>query len=139
MLTGRKFCKAFVRRGREALGYNQVIRRDGRGPDGEWEPKLDAGRPIELGHFAVKRVADEPGGGLCDRYRHQGLFDYRVDRNAGRHLPLRVIRDFVALPDPGDHDLLVGKAYLQLGFPWLNIFVSYFVLGHPRPIDDDPA
>jgi hypothetical protein len=52
--------------------------------------------------------------------------------NTGRNLPLRVIRDITVLPNPGDHGLVLGKAYLQLG-P-LYVFYSYFVLGHRRPL-----
>jgi hypothetical protein len=48
---------------------------------------------------------------------------------------MRSIRDYVGLPNTGDHSLLLGKAYLRLA-PWLNIFASYFVLGHPKPLDE---
>jgi hypothetical protein len=37
------------------------------------------------------------------------------------------------LPNPGDPELILGKAYLQFGFPSLSVFYSYFVLGHREP------
>jgi hypothetical protein len=46
-----------------------------------------------------------------------------------------VIRDFVVLPNPGDHGLLLGKAYLKLG---LSVFYSYFLLGHRQKIAFEP-
>jgi hypothetical protein len=34
--------------------------------------------------------------------------------------------------------LLLGKAYLQV-MPWLTIFASYFVLGHPKTLDAEAS
>ena len=53
-------------------------------------------------------------------------FDYDVPQNQGRHRPLRGIQDDVVLPNPGDHDLLLGKARM-FGLP-----VAYFVLKRQR-------
>ena len=72
-------------------------------------------------------------------YTHALLFDYNVDLNNDlRNLPLRIIRDIVVLPNPGDHELMLGKAYLQLGFRWINLFYSYFVLGQRERIEQGP-
>jgi hypothetical protein len=131
-LTGEKFRKVFRRREGRPFGYNEVVRQDRQGYGGKWEPKLENGRPVEIGHFRVANVADEPPRRLYRPYRHGGLFDYNVAVNTGRNFPLRVIRDITALPNPGDHGLVLGKAYLQLG-PF-HVFYSYFVLGHRRPI-----
>jgi hypothetical protein len=32
------------------------------------------------------------------------------------------------LANPGDHGLLLGKAYVRLGFPWLTVFWCYFLI-----------
>jgi len=50
------------------------------------------------------------------------------------NVPLRSIRDYIGLPNAGDHSLLLGKAYLQVT-PRLALFASYFVLGHPQTVD----
>jgi hypothetical protein len=56
-----------------------------------------------------------------------------VTRNTWLMLPLRVIRDVVALPNPDSHDLVLGKAFVQL-LPLSLVFVSYFVLGMREPL-----
>jgi hypothetical protein len=127
--TGEKFKKVFHRRDGRPFGYNQIVRQDGKGPGGEWELKLKDGRPIEIGHYRVANIADEPPRRLYRPYAHAGLFDYNVAVNTWRNLPLRVIRDIVVLPNPGDHSVVLGKAYLQLG-P-LHVFYCYFILGRP--------
>jgi len=137
-LSGRKFRKGFRRRAGQAFGYNELVRRDGRGPEGEWEPKLRRGRPRQLGYYRVSAVADEPPGRLADRYGRLALLDYGVGLNAGLTLPLRAIRDYVARANPGDDGLLVGKAYLRLGRRSPSVFATYFVLGHRRPIEHEP-
>ncbi len=51
---------------------------------------------------------------------------------------MRSIRDYVGLPNEGDHSLLLGKAYLQFA-PQLHIFASYFILGHPQTLDGEAS
>lgn len=137
-ISGRKFKKAFHERDGLDLGYNELVRQDGRGYEGDWEVKTSDGRAIRLGYYRVARVSDEPSGGPRDRYRHLALLDYNLALNGGSRSPLRVIRDFVALPNPGDHGLLLGKAYLQLGLRRLSLFYSYFILGHREPSERPP-
>lgn len=134
-LSGVKFKKSFDKMDGESFGYNELVRQDNRGYRGEWEPKLKDGRPRRIGYFRVARLADRPPERLYRHYRHLALLDYNVSLNTGLNLPLRVIRDVVALPNPGDHGVVLGKAYLQLGFPWLSVFYSYFVLGHRERIE----
>lgn len=132
-LSGKKFKKVFYRRDGEPYGHNLQIHQDSKGYGGEWRPKLKDGRPIEIGYYRVGLAEDESPKGPYGRYPHTGLLNYDVGRNAGLHVVLRVIRDFVVSPNPGDHGLVLGKAYLQFGFPWLSCFYSYFVLGHREP------
>jgi len=129
-LSGEKFKKVFRRRDGRPFGHNEIVRQDRQGFRGEWELKLEDGLPIQVGHFRVANIGDEPPRRLYRPYRHAGLFDYNVGVNTWRNLPLRVIRDIVVLPNPGDHSLVLGKAYLQFG-P-VHVFYSYFVLGHRR-------
>jgi hypothetical protein len=100
---------------------------------------LKNGGPVRIGHYRVGLVKDEPRRPPYRDYTNAVLFDYNVDlNNTLRNLPLRVIRDIVVLPNPGDHELMLGKAYLQLGFRWINVFYTYFVLGHRERIEHEP-
>jgi hypothetical protein len=138
-LTGEKFKKAFRRKGERTVGYNEVCHQDGKGYRGEWRVKLRNGQPVRIGYYRVALVKDEPPRSPYRDYTNAVLFDYNVYlNNTLRNLPLRVIRDIVVLPNPGDHELMLGKAYLQLGFRWINFFYSYFVLGHRTRIEHEP-
>jgi hypothetical protein len=94
-ITGRKFKKVFHEHEGRPFGHNVVDRR---------------GKPVEIGWFSLR-----PEGRLV-------RFDYNVEQNSGLNLPLREIQDFVVLPNPGDHTLVLGKAY------FLKLRVAYFVL-----------
>jgi hypothetical protein len=128
-LVGPKFKKGFAMKGERPFGYNELCGQDGKGPGGVWELKPGRGH---VGHFRVGSVAEEPTRRPYDRYPGAGLFDYGVQLNSGLQLPFRLIRDVVVLPDPDDDDLVLGKAYLDLGLG--RIFCCYFVLGHRVPI-----
>jgi hypothetical protein len=110
----QKFVKTFRREDGGHWGHNLVVRQDGQAPGGAWELKLADGRPVTQGHY---RVTPE------DRTLH---LDYDVGRNRGLELPLRVIQDFVVLANPGDHDLMLGRANFRLG-P-VRFFVCFFQL-----------
>jgi hypothetical protein len=84
----------------------------------------------------VGLIENEPQQRLYEPYRHAGHFNYNVDLNTWRNFPFRVIRDMVVLPNPGDHELLLCKAYFQLAF--LHVFYCYFLLGHRKPIEHEP-
>jgi hypothetical protein len=95
-LTGERFQKVFHEG--EPVGHNVVERR---------------GEPTELGWFTI---------GVTGRTMR---FDYDEPRNGGLLFPIRALKDDVVLPNPGDHDLLLGKAR------WLGLHVAYFVLRYP--------
>lgn len=137
-LSGEKFRKGFRGKDGRALGYNEICRQDGHGHRGKWEVKLKDGRPIQIGYFRVGQVRDELPQPLYEPYMNASAFNYDVALNTWRNLPLRVIRDIVVLPNPGDPGLMLCKAYFQLGFRWLNIFYCYFLLGHRQPIEHEP-
>ena len=109
-----KFVKTFRREAAGDWGNNLVVRQDKRAPGGRWELKLSGGRPVEQGHYRVR-----PEG----RALH---LDYDVARNTGSDFPLRVIQDYVVLANPGDHDLMLGKAHFHAG-P-VRFFVCFFQL-----------
>ena len=114
VLPPPKFVKTFRREPSGDWGHNLVVRQDTQAPRGAWELKLRDGRPIEQGHYRVS-----PEGGALH-------LDYDVGRNTGSNLPLRVIQDYVVLPNAGDHDLMLGKANFKAG-P-VRFFVCFFQL-----------
>jgi hypothetical protein len=99
-LTGERFEKVFHTEDGEPFGHNVVERRGGL---------------AQLGWFTV---------GTRGRSMR---FDYNVARNKGLYLPLRGLKDDVVLPNPGDHDLLLGRARL------FGLHVAYFVLERRPP------
>jgi hypothetical protein len=135
-LSGEKFKKGFRRREGRPFGYNEIVRQDREGYRGDWEVKLEDGRPIQVGYFRVGLIRDEPPQRLYRPYQHAGHFNYNVDLNRWRNFPFRVIRDMVVLPNPGDHSLMLCKAYFQVGF--LHVFYCYFLLGHRQEIEHEP-
>lgn len=139
VLSGRKFKKGFRQKDGKWFGYNHVVVQDNKGYHGEWKLRRKNGAPPKhLGFFRVGQIADEPPEKLYRPYQHCGTLNYNVPINTGLNFPFRVIRDMVVLPNPGDHELLLCKAYFQLGFKWLNLFYCYFLLGHREPIEFEP-
>jgi hypothetical protein len=137
-LSGRKFKKGFRKREGKPFGFNEICDQTGAAPTGEWKVAMHDGRPRQVGFFRVGATADEPVQRLNKPYRHTGHFNYDVKKNTWLNSPFKVIRDFVVLPNPGDHSLMLCKAYFQLGFPWLTLFYCYFLLGHRQKIDFEP-
>ena len=126
-LTGRKFKKCFFQEGSSVNGCNLVIAYDFKEFRGEWNEVKLFGNTLRAGYYNVTDVPTSPMAEYVP-YRHLKLFNYNVGRNTWLNLPLRLIRDVAALPNPDNHELVLGKAYLQL-LPQSLVFVSYFVLG----------
>ena len=94
-LTGRRFKKLFYLRDGEPFGHNIQEKR---------------GRPVELGWYRVR-----PDGRVV-------RIDYDVEQNRGFYVVLRALQDRIVLPNPGDHELVLGEAR------YLGLRVAYFVL-----------
>jgi len=133
-LLNEKFRKAFYQQDYALYGFNQVVRQDGQHYRGAWQTKMKEGKPALRGFYRVTFVKDEPAQKYAAPYRHLAFFNYDIDLNPRWNVPMRSIRDFVGLPNEGDHTLLLGKAYVRL-LPGLFVFASYFVLGHPQAVD----
>jgi hypothetical protein len=133
-LAVEKFRKAFYQQEQALYGFNQVVLQDGQHERGEWRVRMNHGKPALQGFYRVTFVKDEPLQKYSARYRHLAYFNYNIDLNPRWNVAMRSIRDYVGLPNAGDHSLLLGKAYLQLA-PRLTLFASYFVLGHPQTVD----
>lgn len=107
----RKFVKGFfLADGLE--GYNIPVRQDGLAAP--WTAK---GKP-----FGFYRVV-----AADDRYPRSALLDYGASPRNAFYRPERVIRDYLVSVEP---DLMLGKAYLQLG---VRVFSNFFILERLRP------
>jgi len=133
-LVAQKFRKAFYQKDHLLHGYNQMVIQDGQHYAGEWRVRMKQGKPAVQGFYRVTFAKDEPAQKYAAPYKHLAYFNYNIDLNSRWNVPVRSIRDYVGLPNAGDHSLLLGKAYLRIA-PWLTLFAGYFVLGHPQTLD----
>ena len=122
VLGFQKFIKGFFRDAQGWAGYNLFVDNPRGGYDRPWKQKPGSKRH---GFYDVQPV--RPG-----RY---GDFPNAVLLNygAGRNSPLNPegrIRDFVVQIDPGNPDLYLGKAFLDLGVT--RAFANFFVIERLR-------
>jgi hypothetical protein len=134
-LFAGKFRKAFYQQEHTLYGFNQVVLQDRQHYRGEWRTQMKDGKPALQGFYRVTFAKDEPLQKHFAPYRRLAYFNYNIDLNPRWNIPMRSIRDYVGLPNAGDHSLLLGKAYVQLA-PQLTIFASYFILGRPLMLDE---
>ena len=132
-LSGEKFKKGFYKKDGMNYGYNETVIQDHQKYMGQWEVGLHKVRPNQLGYFRVSYVKDEPPHKLYQPYMHLAHFNYRVPFHKLQLSFFSVIRDFVVLPNEGDHSLMLCKAYLHFTENF-NIFYCYFLLGHRQQI-----
>ena len=120
-LLSEKFRKAFYQQEQALYGFNQVVRQDRQHEQGVWQPRLKEGKPEQLGFYRVTFAKDEPAQKYAAPYKNLVHFNYDIDLNPRWNAPLRSIRDFVGLPNAGDHSLLLGKGLLTSdGDFWLR-------------------
>ncbi len=136
--VAQKFRKAFYQKDHLLHGYNQMIMQDGQHYAGEWRVRMKQGKPALQGFYRVTFVKDEPAREVWASYAHLAYINYNIDLNPRWNVPVRSIRDYVGLPNAGDHSLLLGKAYLWIA-PRLHLFASYFILGHPQTLDGEAS
>ena len=134
VLGFQKFIKGFfVDSAGKLAGYNLFPENPRGGPSRPWIPKA-GGVPSKRHGFYD--VGPAPSEGRYSDYPHAVLLDYGSGRNS-RLNPEARIRDFLVQVDPGNDDLLLGKAFLDLGVG--RVFSNYFILerlrsrGAPRP------
>ena len=130
-LTGQKFKKCFFSTKDGLYGFNKKVKQDAVKAGGAWNDVLYKGRAKTMGYFKVSYAGDAPSQEVHHRYRHLVVFNYNLPLNQGLSGFLKVIRDFMVLPNPGDNSLLLGKAYLHLPGN-LDVFACYFLLGYPH-------
>ncbi len=124
ILGFQKFIKGFDRDDAgNVYGYNLFVEDARGGPDAPWVAKGDGGPDTRHGFYDIVPLATDTGiDGV--------LLDYGSGRNAWYN-PEAVIRDQVVQVSAGNPDLLLGKAFLQIG-PW-RVFSNFFILERLRP------
>jgi hypothetical protein len=131
----RRFAKGFFLRNGSAPddapfieGYNVKIARGT--ADEPWENK-GGGAPIRHSFFRVLRAGE--GDERRARHNHALLLDYSQGDPRPGFLDGSGLRDFLVHPEPGNRDLLLGKAYMQIG-PIANV-AGFFVAERLRAHD----
>jgi hypothetical protein len=120
-----RFKKGFFRdprAGGRVRGYNKPIVQGG-GLVEPWTEKGRDGRAKPFGFYEV----EPPNGG---RYPNSVLLNYGCPRNFPID-PTKLLRDYVVEVEPGNPDLLLGKAYLAIPPRWPH--VSWFILERLGP------
>lgn len=129
ILGTRKFFKGFYAApsagAGKAWGYNMPAEQNGLATP--WQHKMKNGEPIRYYFFKVL-----PGPALSDAiYPPTLVVDYRQWPQYSIFNPVRYTVDYLAYPDPANHDLVLGKSYAQLGF--IRPFLGFFILERFRP------
>lgn len=128
LLGIQKFVKGFFVAGGGVEGYNIPVAQNGM--DGLWLHQPTPEHPKRYAFYRVTSV--DPAASPESLYPAAILLDYGASkRNAGSPYLARLLRDYLVQPDPGNHDLLLGKAFLAIGTLW--IASNYFVLERFRP------
>jgi hypothetical protein len=117
----KKFVKGFFRdEDGRVMGYNSPVVQNVL--DGRWRTTPSDTAPRRFGFYEVAPVDPTRRD---NAYLHALLLDYGRGGNR-RWDPTRGLRDYVVQVDPGNPDLLLGKAYYALG-P-LRVHSNYFIL-----------
>lgn len=123
LLGFQKFIKGFARDAEGKIyGYNLFVEDPRGGPDAPWVARGDGGPDARHGFYDI--VPLDPATGI-----NGVLLDYGSGRNAWYN-PEGLIRDQLVQVTPGNPDLLLGKAFLQIG-P-VRVFSNFFVLERLR-------
>lgn len=137
----QKFAKGFFKSqvsedGTYYFGYNVAVRQNGAGR--EWSLKekkvrTDAGQfAKDLNRFGYYRVYPVRAEEKDNKYPNALLLNYGTSLNSSVS-PTRVLRDYLVCVEPGNTDLLLGKAYFKLGPA--RILAGYFLLEKYFPDD----
>jgi hypothetical protein len=121
-----RFAKGFFTESGRQMGYNVPVER---GPITEPYYTKPREKPQPFGFYEV--IPQAPGGDHT-LYPTSVLLDYSKGGNWG---PDRLLRDFLVQVEPNNPDLLLGKAYLDLG-AWVP--VGFFALERWGPAAPNP-
>jgi hypothetical protein len=126
----QKFIKGFFRDGAAVEGYNLPVQQNGL--DGPWLPRASEQPPRRFGFFMVDRVragtpeaARAPEGAV--------MLDYGASARNPWWRPERLLRDCLVVPDRGEPDVLLGRAFLAVAGQRLH--AAYFVIERYRAVE----
>ncbi len=113
----------------ETYGRSTVLKQNGINPFGELKPTGEhVRRRIRYRVMPVNLATPD------NRYPNALLLDYRAG-GTGRSDPASGLRDYLVRLEPGNDDLLLGKAFIALG-P-LRIATGFFLIERIGPLDPD--
>lgn len=111
-----RFAKGFFTENGKSMGYNVPVERGSIAEPYHTKPR---DKPKPFGFYEVRPLEV---GGKWARYPTAVMLDYSKGGNWG---PERLLRDYLVQVEPNNPDLLLGKAYLDLGV-WVS--AGFFVL-----------
>ena len=130
VLGFQKFIKGFFTdEAGKLAGYNLFVEDARAGLSAPWVPKKGGGPENRHGFYDVEPVRP----GRYGDFPHAVLLNYGSGRNSALNPEAR-IRDFLVQVDPGNNDLFLGKAFLDLGLT--RAFSNFFLLERigPAPV-----
>lgn len=122
LLGFQKFRKGFYRHGEEVWGYNIAVQQSG---SASWRCRSPHDAPDRFGFYRVRAVA---GSDSVAKVSPSLLLDYGEGKNG--LFESRLLRDYLRAVEPGEPDLLLGKAYLALF--GAQLFQGFFILERDR-------
>ena len=118
----QKFIKGFFEVNGAIEGYNLRVPQNGIG--GPWTAQPTPDAPSAFGFFTVTQPKSSET--LLDYGASRRNRWWRID-----DVSMKVIRDYLVVPDGARSEILLGKAFLQIG-PF-RLFSNYFVIEKLRP------
>lgn len=131
LLGIKKFIKGFFAGPSGVEGYNIPPRQNLLTE--EWEALPSPEAPKRFGFYLVGPVDK---GAVDNLYPDALLLDYGASPRNAWYRPERVLRDYLAQPDPKNPDLLIGKAYLALG--GTRVPSNFFIIERLRKTEWTP-
>lgn len=125
LLGIQKFIKGFFDHQGQLFGYNVPVVQDR--STRVWRALPEHERPKRFGFFEVAPVELQSRD---NKYPNAWLLDYGKGQNPA-YDPSQVLRDYIIQVEPGNPQLLLGKATLKLGPA--RVATNFFVLERLRP------
>lgn len=131
-ITGKLGIRTFIKdfyttESGEVFGRSTILEQDGLGPFGDLQATA-----IRVKRRIRYRVRPVDPSSRDSRYPRALLLDYGAAGNR-RSDPASWIRDYLVRVEPGNDELLLGKAYFAIG-P-LRLFTSFFLIERIGPLD----
>jgi hypothetical protein len=123
----QKFIKGFFEIDGNVEGYNLRVPQNG--ITGPWTPMPRPEAPAAFGFFTVTQPKQSET--LLDYGASRRNRWWRID-----DVSMKVLRDYLVVPDEKHPDIMLGKAWMQIG-PF-RIFSNYFVVQKLRPAVWEP-